>query len=223
MTDFQAARINMVKSQILPNRVTDPRVLSVMGDVAREAFVPPARRSLAYVEKALLVREAGDGGPERFLMAAGTFARLVQLADIARDDLVLDVGCATGYSSAVLSMLGDAVVALECDSTLAEKANETLMSLDIGNVAVVTGDLPKGYPGEGPYDVIVLNGSVPQAPSALLSQLGDGGRLVGIVADGATSRAWCFVRHGDVVSGNIAFEAGAAPLPGFEKEPEFVF
>lgn len=223
MEDYAEARAHMVASQVHPNDVTDPRLLDAMREMPREAFVPARLKSVAYIDEDLPLTEPGDGAP-RYLMEPMPFARLVHLARVKPGDLVLDVGCATGYSSAILSRLADSVVALESDETLAARANEILPELEIGNVAVVTGPLNEGYPGEGPFDVIVVNGQVPQVPESLLRQLKAGGRLVTIVGAGRGSQAWLYLRdNDDLPTGRAAFNASAKPLPGFEEPPVFSF
>lgn len=223
MEDFVQARTRMVESQVRPNDVTDHRLLAALLETPRERFVPAPRRALAYIDEDVLLKQADGRQPARFLMEPTPFAKLVQLADVKPGDLVLDIGCGTGYSSAVLSKLADSVVALECDEELAAAANETLPALEIGNVAVVTGPLNQGYPEEGPYDVILVNGAVPEVPEALFEQLRDGGRLVAVIADGERSQAWLFTRHGGRASGRPAGNAWAKPLPGFAREEGFVF
>lgn len=223
MSDYATARLNMVESQVRPNQVTDGRILQAMLEIPREAFVPASMRSLAYIDEDIRLRSAGRDAPARSLMAPMPLARLIQLADIEASDLVLDVGCASGYSTAILARLAESVVGLECDEALAESAGKTLMELEADNAAVVTGPLADGYAEEGPYDVILLNGSVPQDPDALLAQLRDGGRLVAVVAEHGFGKATLFQNTSSVISRRPAFDAGAPPLPGFERAAAFVF
>jgi len=136
---------------------------------------------------------------------------------------VLDVGCATGYSTAVLAKIAAHVVAVESDRLLADLAMRTLQKLGIENVSVIVAPLAAGAPARAPFDAIVLNGSVPAVPDALCGQLKDGGRLVAVVADGALSRAHVALRSRESFAARPAFEAAAAPLPGFEKPAAFVF
>ena len=149
--DFASLRIKMVDGQVRTTDVTDLSLLDALLAVPREEFVPAARRSLAYIDEDLEIAPASGGLPARFLMEPSPFARLVQLADVKPGDFVLDVGAGTGYSSAVLSRLVGAVVALESDPALAQLAQATLSRLGYDTVAVVEGDLAAGYPGQGPY------------------------------------------------------------------------
>ncbi len=134
---------------------------------------------------------------------------------------MLDVGCATGYSSAVLARLGNTVVALEQDPALARHAAANLASA--GNVTVVTGPLTLGWPARAPYDVVFINGATELIPHDLGSQLKEGGRLVAIVGSAPVSRAMLYVSVAGNLSGRPIFDAGAPLLPGFAAPPSFAF
>ena len=200
MTGFERERLTMVESQLRPNEVTDTRLLAAMRALPRERFVPPKLSALAYMDEAIEVFPAFDGAPPRFLLAPMVLARLVQLAAIQPEDSVLDIGCATGYSTAVLASLGRSVIGLEPEPELARAARDRLRELGIENAAIVEGPLSAGLPEGAPYDVIVLNGSVPEVPESLLAQLKDGGRLAAILSAGANQasqgKAWLLRQSG---------------------------
>lgn len=223
MADLSNARRMMVDGQIKTVDVTDHALLIALGEVPRERFVPGRLRALAYLDRDLPIAEATTTQDARYLMEAGPFARLVQAAEIKSQDVVLDIGCGTGYSAAVLARFASSVVALESDPSLAQFANEALSGLGIDNVAVVTGPLEPGYPAEGPYDVILLEGAVETIPDALFDQLKEGGRLVAVLGYGRTGQATVFRRSGEGISARTAFDAHVAPLPGFRKPKAFVF
>jgi protein-L-isoaspartate(D-aspartate) O-methyltransferase len=192
--------------------------------VPREAFVEERKRPLAYIDEDIEISPARPGSPARYLMEPSPFARLLQLAEIAPTDHVLDVGAGCGYSSAVLARLAKSVVALESDAGLAERARATLAA-DGGaaNATVVTGPLQEGYAGDAPYDVIVVEGAVDRLPDPLLSQLREGGRLVAVEGHGNAGIAKLYLRTGGSVTGRRAFNAAVKPLPGFERTPSFEF
>ncbi|MFC6444818.1 protein-L-isoaspartate O-methyltransferase family protein [Shinella zoogloeoides] len=215
--DYKAARTKMVDNQIRTTDVTSHEVLDAFLTVPREEFVPAAVKPLAYIDNDIQL------APGRFLMEPSPLAKLIQLADIAPGDIVLEVGCGSGYASAILSKLGSSVVALESDAELAASATETLASLGYDNVAVVTGDLEGGYAPEAPYDAVFVHGAVEFVPEALFAQLRDGGRLVVVEGYGNASQARLYIKEGGRVAERNAFNTAVKPLPGFRKAKEFVF
>ena len=223
MDDFARARKKMVDSQLRTEGVTDLDILVVMGEVPREYFVPAEAKPLAYIDDDILLKAGAAGAPARYLMEPAPFARLVQLADVGKTDIVLVVGCASGYSAAVLARLADSVVALESDPDLARRGSEALVELGIDNVAVVSGPLEPGYPSEGPYDVIFLNGAVGSVPEELRAQLKEGGRLVAVVGSGRSATAMLYTCSNGEIGGRVAFNADVRPLPGFKRPPAFAF
>lgn len=218
MIDFAAARRMMVDGQVRTADVTDPRLLAAMGDLPRERFAPPSKAELSYLDLDL---PAGEGSGVRRLLKPMVLAKLLQIAEIGQTDHVLDVGCATGYSSALLSQLAGSVVALEEDRTLARAAEQALAGLS--NVTVVIGPLVTGWPLAEPYDVVVMQGATEVVPDALLRQLKDGGRLVCIFGSVPQRKAMIYRKVDGEVSGRPMFDAAASVLPGFSRAPGFVF
>lgn len=215
--DFQELRVKMVDGQVRTTDVTDAALLAAMLEIPREAFVPADRQALAYVDEDLAI------GAGRFLMRASPFAKLVQLADIRDGDLVLDVGCGTGYSTAVLARLAGFVVALESDAAHAAEAGRALAANGSDNVSVVEGALAAGHPAQAPYDAIVIEGAVDEVSLQLLAQLKDGGRLVAVVGAGNSGRATIWIKEAGLTSSRTAFNAAVPPLDAFRREPAFVF
>jgi protein-L-isoaspartate(D-aspartate) O-methyltransferase len=185
-----------------------------LGTVARENFVPRAARALAYADVSVEV------APGRFLMEPRCFAKLLQLAAIRPEDRILDVGCATGYSAAVLARLGGKVVALEQDADLLRIASEGLSATPI---VLVQGALIEGAKAEGPFDVIVVEGAIEQVPETLLSQLAEGGRLVTVMNDGPQGKATLFLKENGGIGRRAVFDAAVPVLAGFKKMMGFVF
>ncbi len=220
MTDFAAARRMMVDGQVRTADVTDPRLLAAMLELPRERFFPEDKAALAYLDLDVPVSEAG--GTVRCLLKPMVLAKLIQAAGIAATDRVLDVGCATGYSTALLARLVGSVVGLEEDPVLARRATEALAPAGLTNATIVTGPLTRGWPQEGPYDLIVLQGSTEIVPVALFDQLKDGGRLVCVLGR-SPGKAMLYRRIEGELSGRPVFDAAAALLPGFAKRQEFVF
>ena len=215
--DFTAARRNMVDCQILPNRVTDQRLIEALGTVPREAFVTTKFKGVAYVDEAIPL---SDG---RYLMEPLVTARLIQAAEPKAQDLALVIGCGTGYGAAVLSHLAGTVVAVVSDGGLAKEANQILSGLGMDTVAVMEGHLEKGCRKQAPYDVIFFDGAVADVPEAISSQLAEGGRLVAVVSKDGVGKARLLTCHHDQVSSREVFDAGTPLLPGFERSESFVF
>jgi protein-L-isoaspartate(D-aspartate) O-methyltransferase len=222
MLDFAAARRMMVDGQVRTSDVTDLRVTTAMLELPRERFLPAAMAPLAYLDRDVPAIEPGEG-PQRCLLKPMVLAKLVQAAEVGAGDRVLDVGCATGYSTALLARLTGEVVALEQQGMLAQRARENLVALGAGNVEVVISPLAAGWPARAPYDVILLNGATEVVPEALLHQLRDGGRLACIMGRSPAGKAMLF-RGGSGHAGGVAiFDASAPVLPGFSAAPAFVF
>ncbi|HEX2843582.1 protein-L-isoaspartate O-methyltransferase [Hyphomicrobium sp.] len=220
--NYAIQRKNMVESQVRPSDVTDRRIIRAMLELPREDFVPQRVRELAYMDGSVpLATATGDG--RRALLAARTFAKIVQAAEVDASSAVLDVGAATGYSSAVLSRLAGKVVALECDGGLAAIAKTALSASGVGNVTIVEGDLARGWAAEGPYDAIIVEGAAEVVSPELLDQLKDGGRLVAISGGGAAGRATVWRRDGSTYGATAIFDAAADVLPGFAKARAFAF
>jgi protein-L-isoaspartate(D-aspartate) O-methyltransferase len=215
--NFEDLRIKMVDNQLRTTDVTDKRLLQAFLDVPREKFVPESRMPLAYIDDDVLVAEG------RYLMEPSPFAKLVQSANVQPEDAVLDVGCATGYSSAVLSRIARSVVAVESNADLAAQARSNLSSLGYDNVRVVDGPLPSGCAAEGPYDVVIIEGGVDHVPASLFQQLKNGGRLVVVEGVGNSGKSMIYVKNEGIVSGRRAFNSAVKTLPGFEKLAEFEF
>jgi protein-L-isoaspartate(D-aspartate) O-methyltransferase len=209
-----AARTNMIDAQIRSADVTDPRIHAAMAAVARERFVPNAQRALAYADVAVEV------APGRFLLDPRSLAKALQLAQVRTEDRVLDVGCATGYSSAVLGRLARSVIALEQDADLVRIASEALTGQQ-GNIEITQGGLIEGFKPGGPYDLILVNGAIEAPPDILLGQLAEGGRLVAFLR--AEGRAALFVRENGQVGSRPGFDAQVPLLAGFRKSVGFIF
>ena len=217
MSAYAAARLNMVESQIRPNKVTDPRLLQAFLDVPRELFVPKPLRGIAYIDEDIRIAEG------RFLLEPMVLARLIESAAVQAEDSVLEIGCGTGYGTAILSRVANAVVAVEEDRELVRRASAVLAELAIENAAVVEARLSEGYPKQAPYDVIVFAGAIAAVPEEIAEQLAPGGRMVAVVREGGVGKATLMTRISGILSGRIAFDAASPYLPGFEPKPSFVF
>jgi protein-L-isoaspartate(D-aspartate) O-methyltransferase len=216
--DYAAARYRMVQNQIRTNRVTDQQVIAAMSDLPRERFVPDSSRGFAYVDEDIPLA----GG--RYLIEPLTTALLLQTAEIQADDVVLDVGCGTGYTSAIAARMASAVVSLESDPGLATRATVNLAQLGLTTATVVVGPLRAGWVAQAPYDVIVFSGAVSAVPQAISEQVGEGGRMVAVIApEKGMGCGTLFLREGGIVSRRPVFDAAIPLLPEFTAETAFRF
>lgn len=228
MINFEIARRNMVENQIRPNRVTAPALLQALLDVPREEFVALPERGVAYVDEDIRLIGTKQTGP-RWLMEPMVFARLLQAAEIEKSDIVLEVGCGSGYGTAVLSRLAATVVAVESDPALAELAADNLEKQKVDNVAFIDGELTAGCPDQGPYNVIVFGGAIDRISDDIAAQLAEGGRLVAVLRepakgpDAPVGKAILALRRGGQLSHRVLFDAETPYLPGFAPKPTFVF
>lgn len=225
MINFATARRQMVDGQIRTYDVTNQAVLAALLAVPRELFVSEALREVAYSD--LDVPLDGSSGKRRQLRPM-VLAKLLQAAAIKPDDRVLDVGCGTGYSTAVLSQLCAHVVGLESDGGLHEKARVAFKTPDISSltgskITLALGPLEAGWPAGAPYDVILVNGSVDIVPEALRRQLAEGGRMLFIRGGGSTGKAVLMQLVHGKASERVIFDASGPPLPGFAEPETFVF
>jgi protein-L-isoaspartate(D-aspartate) O-methyltransferase len=207
----------MVDSQLRPNKVSDPALLDAFLAIAREAFVPDVLKGSAYVDEDLPL------GGGRYLLEPMVLGRLLQYAAVRPDDVVLEIGCATGYGSAILGRLAKSVIAIDSDPALLLQARANLAGMR--NVALFEQRLDRGYAERAPYDVILISGAVGEISPVVLDQLAQGGRLVTVIETrrGQLGEAVLLQRGPTGISRRILFEAGVHTLPGFRPEPSFAF
>jgi protein-L-isoaspartate(D-aspartate) O-methyltransferase len=218
MTEFGAARVHMIESQLRPGKVIDARVLGAFAGIRRELFVPEHLRAVAYVDEDLPL------GRGRYLMEPMVAARLLQAATIERTDTVLIIGAGTGCEAALAAALARSVIALEDELELARYAREALVEHSIASVSVVEGPLSQGYRPRAPYDAVLFCGAVAEVPSEIDSQLAEGGRLLAVVkSTNGIGRAILRTRTGGVMAQRVLFDAATPFLPGFLPKPAFVF
>jgi len=215
--DFARARRNMVENQLRPNRVDDPRVLSAMGEVPREVFVPASLKGVAYSDEDL---DLGDG---RRLIEPLALAHMLQAAEPRPEDTALVIGCETGYVVAVLARLVTTAFMLTERPGEVEARERLLAGLGCDNVVIQPGDPRAGLPELAPFDVILLAGSVVEVPRHLLEQLAEGGRLVAVVTHGHCGHVTVWRRSGDSFGAIRPYDAWIPPLEALRPEPGFVF
>lgn len=218
MSGYDAARLNMVERQLLPNKVTDERVIDAFASIRRELFVPEALRAIAYSDGDLPL---GNG---RYMMAPMVAARLIQAADVARTDNALVVGAGVGYEAALIAQLGRSVTALEEDADLARQGRAALVEHGIASVKFVENTQPQPGRSRAAYEVILFAGAVEAIPGDISALLTEGGRMVAVIRpDAGPGRAALTTRAGGVLGTRVMFDAATQLLPGFARKPAFVF
>jgi protein-L-isoaspartate(D-aspartate) O-methyltransferase len=218
--DMNQARFNMIEQQIRPWEVLDPQVLELLSMVRREDFVPMAHKALAFVDMDIPLGAA----PHQVMLAPRVQARLLQDLAIQKTDKVLDVGTGSGFMAALLAHQAASVLSLEIDAPLAAQAQINLQKAGVNNVSVRQADGCQGAAADGPFDAIVLNGSVAEVPAALLQQLSVGGRLAAIVGQEPMMRATLITRNSDTNwTTTEPWDCNAPRLSGFAEPSSFKF
>ena len=220
--NIETARFNMIEQQIRPWEVLDGQVLSLLSVVKRENFVPLAHKALAFADMEIPLQSSGAKG--QCMLAPKVEARLLQDANIQATDKVLEIGTGSGYMAALLAQQAASVLSLEIDPALAQSARTNLQNAGIANVEVRQADGSQGAPADGPFDVIVLSGSVPEVPQHLLKQLKMGGRLLAIVGEDPVMRASVITRNGEQQwQTSEPWDTMAPRLQGFPEHNRFSF
>ena len=210
MQEYSVARRTMVDSQLRPEAVTDRAVLTAMSSVERERFVPEQAKALAYFDRPLRLSD------DRAMMPPAALGRLLSELAPREGERALVVGSATGYAAAILAVIGLEVTALESDKELAAQA-------EAAGIATVGGELAKGWAKGAPYDLILIDGAVPEIPAALVKQLAEGGRLAGAIVDRGVTRLVIGQAAAGVLGLRSIADFDVARLPGFDKPPVFTF
>ena len=215
VTDYKERRKIMVDTQIRPSDVTKFPIINAFLSIPREKFVPDGKREAAYIGENFQI------GQSRVILDPRTLAKLLEALDVQKDELVLDIGTGLGYSSAVISLLAEVVVAVEEDSSLASESEEILSEIGADNVVVQVSKLKDGAPEHGPYDVIILQGGVEEIPGSILKQLKNGGRVGAIFIEEGLGTAKIGFKLRDKINWRYSFNAAAPILTGFFKQKDF--
>lgn len=211
---FDVARKNMILGQLIPNRIQKTELLEAIDSIRREKFLPERLQSKAYADESVLIKG------QTILFAPLIFANLMLLADIRPTDFVLNLKAGTGYSAAVMAKLTTAVVGLESDEGLCEAAQQIFVDMEIDNAAILTQGSELGFPSQAPYDIIFVDGVIPQISEEIFSQLSDGGRLVAVVANPSDNfgRAVKVIKSNDFISYVSGFDID---LSFFSRAPDY--
>jgi len=216
--NIEQARFNMIEQQIRPWDVLDLGVLSLLAMVRREDFVPAAYKALAFVDTEIPL------GYGQVMLPPRVEARLLQEAHVQRHERVLEVGAGSGFMAALLAHRAQSVISLEKVPALAQLAAANLRRAGVLNASVREQDGAAGLPSEAPFDVIMLSGSVPDVPQALLDQIKVGGRLLAVVGQEPVMRAVRITRlSATALQTEELFDTVAPRLSGFAEPTRFAF
>jgi protein-L-isoaspartate(D-aspartate) O-methyltransferase len=225
--NIETARFNMIEQQIRPWDVLDQAVLSLLSTVRREDFLPPALRALAFVDTQVPLDKTGTAAETASMLEPKVEARLLQELQVQRHEKVLEIGTGSGFMAALLAHRGQWVFSLECRPALAAMARASLARNGVANVTVLDVSVEagtRGLPAEGPFDVILLSGSVAEVPPALLQQLKIGGRLAAVVGAEPVMQARLYTRAGAAAFSQAdLFDTVAPRLEGFGEPTRFHF
>lgn len=218
MVDFSQARVTMVDTQVRPSDVTRLPVIDAMLTVPRDAFVPAPLAPMAYAGQNLPL------GEDRVLLDPRTLAKMVDAIAPGPGDLILDLACGTGYSTAILAAMAQAVVGIEADAARAAEAQAILAGLGVDNAAVIVAPLAEGAPAQGPYDALLVSGgAIEDLPATITGQLREGARLAALFMDGNLGVVRTGLIHKGRVTWRDAFNASAPLLTEFTRPRGFVF
>ena len=218
--NIEQARFNMIEQQIRPWDVLDSHVLSLLAMLKREDFVPAAYKALAFADTEVPL----GSEPGQVMLEPKVEARLLQEAQVQRHERVLEIGTGSGFMAALLAHRAQSVISLERDGALARQAAANLRRAGVLNASVREKDGAAGLPGDGPFDVIMLSGSVAEVPQTLLDQLKPGGRLLAIVGQEPVMRAVRITRlSATALQAQDLFDTVAPRLSGFDEPTRFSF
>ncbi|MFP4098584.1 MAG: protein-L-isoaspartate O-methyltransferase family protein [Alphaproteobacteria bacterium] len=219
MTDYERARDYMVKGQLLPEGVAQSNLIDSFSTTPRELFVPEKLQQIAYLDDDLFL------GQGRYFLAPARLAKLLQAADVKASDVVLEIGSASGYVSAILSPLVTTIIAVENNKRQMDKAVKAWSKLELCNIALIEkSDLSKGYPEHSPYDLIVIAASVSRVPRLILEQMALQGRLVCFIREPDSHIGYAMLYYKDIeghVSSKKLFDALVPYLDDFITKSAF--
>lgn len=215
-TTLAQQRANMVEGQLRPNKINQPLVLARFSSVPRETYVASA--ASAYLDQPAAI------GHEREMFSPMVAARLIQSMGVEATDTILVVAAGTGYTSTILAPLCKTVVAVEDDATLAKQAEFNFLVSGVTNVRLVVDNSTHGYANAAPYAAILIDAPFAELPSALIDQLAEGGRLVGVrIGTDGLPEATVFTKHGHTLMAEVLFETKGRVHPAFAVSEKFVF
>ena len=211
----------MIDGQLKPMGINNPIILEAFENVPREIFLDKEKSSLSYHEGNILVKN------NRWLLSTMVIARLINCVNISNEDIILEIGACSGYSTAILEKLCSLVVGVEADGELRDIANKALTKIEANSAIIVDGDHKEGNLKSAPYDKIFIFGAVPSVPDTLFNQLSENGSLITVVKNNnnikSCGKAVVFKKNKDIISSSNIFDVEVPFMEGFSKKEEFNF
>ena len=211
----------MIDGQLKPMGINNPIILEAFENVPREIFIDKEKSSLSYHEGNILVKN------NRWLLSSMVIARLINCVNISNEDIILEIGACSGYTTAILEKLCSLVVGLEADGELRDIANKALTKIEANSAIIVDGDHKEGNLKSAPYDKIFIFGAVPLVPDTLFKQLSENGSLITVVKNDnnikSCGKAVVFKKNKDIISSSNIFDVEVPFMEGFSKKEGFNF
>lgn len=216
--NIEKARFNMIEQQVKPWKVFDERLLGAMATVPREKFVPEAHRNLAYADFAIPL------GHNQFMLAPREIARMIQALDLTGDEKVLEIGCGSGYASALLSKLARKVFSVDIIADFVKETKKRLKKLAFNNIVIEEVDAADGWLAQAPYDAILITSAIPELTDSLKRSLSDNGRIVAVLGSaGSYMVNACHLDENNQWICEELFPVDAKPMINIEEPNQFVF
>ena len=207
----------MVDGQIKPLSNISPNILEALYDIDRRDYIPVKLRKFSYIEKNILI------GKNRYLPKAAITAKLLSALEIENTETILIISSTMGYSAALASKIAETVICIEQDTELLNLSEKIAIENSMNNIVFIKNELDKGYPDQGPYSCILIEGAIEEEPKKILDQLTEGGRLVTILNNNENGSAIKYSRINGQIISQFLFSMDAPLLDSFKKSKKFNF
>ena len=207
----------MVDGQIKPLPNISPNILEALYGIDRRDYTPAKLRKFSYIEKNILI------GKNRYLPKAAITAKLLSALEIENTETILIISSTMGYSAALASKIAETVICIEQDTELLNLSEKIAIENSMNNIVFIKNELDKGYPDQGPYSCILIEGAIEEEPKKILDQLTEGGRLVTILNNNENGSAIKYSRINGQIISQFLFNMDAPLLDSFKKSKKFNF
>ena len=207
----------MVLGQIKPLSNISQNILEALYGIDRKDYTPIELRDFSYIEKNIHI------GKNRYLLKPAITAKLLSVLEVEGTETILIISSTTGYSAALASKIAETVICIEEDSDLLDFSEKIAIANSMNNIVFIKNELNKGYPDQGPYTCILIEGAIEEEPKLIIDQLADGGRLVTILNDNENGSAIKYSKINGQITSQFLFSMDAPVLESFKKSKKFNF